>query len=846
MTAACASRAARPLASGTAALLALLATPLTARTEVAEQVPVGVRAIGMGGAFSSLADDASALFWNPAGLVWVGHQEIMATHANLFDTGINDRLAAFVLPLSLNSAMGLDWYHSGFSDAELGFGENRIDLAYAFRPRSWVSLGATAKYLTQSTDIDGGSLSRGSGSGVDAGLILAPWDGVRFGLLAQDARETRLRQDAGGGSAPLYPRTIRIGGSYAWRNRVTAAFDVDHRWHAGVELAPLEGAALRLGVDDDARDPDPATYSYGVGLKTGILRFDYAFVDHPTLPGTHHISLALNFNFNPSQIRIERVLSRDLYASLYKTYARDTLASVQIRNLQDRPLEAQVGAFIPGLMEAPVRQTVTLRPRAVTTVPIRPVLAWRLLQQSSDHPAQLQVTASYQSRRFLKTEKGGARFVAYGPGAIDWSAGVAQAAASVTPRDPLVEGLAREAVRAVVPADITRFGCRNLAFTAALFDALGQLRITYVSDPNNPFSSISETPHAVDTVQYPGETLRKRTGDCDDTSVLMAALLASVGINTRFVDAPGHLFILVDTGLHERNRVALSLDSTRTVISAEEVWVPLETTAITRGFAAAWQLGAESFVNWSQRGEVHQADIAESQEVYEPADFVSATPMPALAAAELATRISGDAQIVAQWVEDYRAERFKDTPDLLAASPEALNQVAQVLYQAGQLEEAQARLEAAVRVAPGSLRLHNNLAVVLAARALGDSALGHIDLALQIDNSDASLWLNRGVLLYEAGDSVSAVEAFSAAISRVGDRDAAARLLGISEATPDDRGEDYATGLTVIRQMLQAAQARVAAETGRHVAAPRLGRPLRTRAGTVGTPDLSRFLHWTD
>jgi hypothetical protein len=40
----------------------------------------------MGGAFSSIADDATALFWNPAGIARIGHLEITGAHANLFDS----------------------------------------------------------------------------------------------------------------------------------------------------------------------------------------------------------------------------------------------------------------------------------------------------------------------------------------------------------------------------------------------------------------------------------------------------------------------------------------------------------------------------------------------------------------------------------------------------------------------------------------------------------------------------------------------------------------------------------------------------------------------------------------
>src|SRR5262249_60153633 len=119
--------------------------------------------------------------------------------------------------------------------------------------------------------------------------------------------------------------------------------------------------------------------------------------------------------------------------------------------------------------------------------------------------------------------------VAYAPGAIDWSAGTAQAAAFVTPRDPAVEGLSREAARTVLESSATIYGNRNVALMAAMVDALATVGVAYVPDPQNPFATVAEAQHAVDTIYYPAQTLERRTGDCDDSTVLRASLLASVG-----------------------------------------------------------------------------------------------------------------------------------------------------------------------------------------------------------------------------------------------------------------------------------------------------------------------------
>ena len=606
-----ASLACLPLAA-----VGLLASPAVGAPS--QQVPIGPRAIGMGGAFSAIADDATALFWNPAGLARLGHQELAGAHADLFGAGIKDDHAAFVLPLSPRDAAGIDWYHSGFDDGELGFGENRADVGYALELRRWLYAGAGAKLLTRSISLDGTEIRGGRGYGMDLGLLASPREHVWLGLVAQDALGTRLHY-ADGAPEEVYPRNLRIGGAYTAPRWGTAALDIDDRWHAGLELTPLQQLALRVGTQKDRNTGEPATWTYGFGLKAGALRFDYARVEAPALPATDHFGVAMEFNFNPALIRIERVETRDLYTSLYQTYAREPFGSVRVRSLQDRPLAARLSVFVPGLMDAPSDGEIILRPKATLDVPLTAVLSPAVLTQRGDRAVQVQVSASYQSRRVMRREKGSARCVAYAPGAIRWGLGVAQAAAWVTPQDPAVTALAREAARVVALQGLDPLGNRNLGFAAAITDALAQLELAYVPDPTNPYSRIGESEEAVDTIFYPYETLARHTGDCDDTTVLMASLLASVGVSTRFADAPGHIFLLIDTGLHERNRPALAVDDGMTVIADEEVWIPFETTAISRGFTEAWRIGSETYRSWSARGEIGQVDVTQAQARYAPA-----------------------------------------------------------------------------------------------------------------------------------------------------------------------------------------------------------------------------------
>jgi transglutaminase-like putative cysteine protease len=763
-----------------ALLLALLVSAIPQPCDgTSLQVPIGPRAIAMGGAFSSIADDASAIFWNPAGLTFVGHQEISATHANLFGSDINDNYASFVLPLSRHQTAAADWYRSGFDDSELDFGENRIDLSYAHKIRSWISAGATIKYLARDTNLDGVSVRSGKGAGFDFGLLATPWSHLRVGVVAQDAFDTKLAYSNGEGTVVAYPRTVRVGASYEVIRRGLLSADLDDRIHVGAEYRPLPMIALRAGVQDDRGGPDGLIPSFGLGIRASVFRFDYALEDHPTLGSTSHFGLGLGFNFNPAQIRIEDVKVRDVYASLYKTYRTEPIGTVRLVNLEEHPIEAKLSVYVPELMNTRSEQTILLRPKAPQDFPVMATLSEKVMRQNGDRPVQVQVSAEYQSYRLPRTEKTTAKCNAFGPGVIDWKSGLAQAAAFVTTRDPVVEALARDVAQSTAGTAPGLMVNRNLRSAAALVDALSVLGVTYVADPNTPYSSLPQT-RATDTIYYPSQTLARRTGDCDDTSVLVAALLGNLGIRTRFIDVPGHLFLLVDTGVHERNRLSLAVDESRYVIEDDEVWIPLETTVVGRGFAEAWSAGADRWGNANLRERPKTVDVEESQARYIPADFPGTpAPAPSIDMQRLNARLADDLKTIESWRQEYLTGRYGETQKGLEATPDALSELAHAYYLGAKFESARQTLERTGAGARRSLRTENNLATVYAAQGDLEGAARHYESALALDSADGGVWLNLGILYYAAGDTLGAGLPLAMGVARCGGYAAACKLLGL-------------------------------------------------------------------
>src|SRR5262249_51344066 len=149
------------------------------------KIGVGARPVAMGSAFTAIADDVSAIHWNPAGLSQIGTRELGAMDAQLFaDTRLD--FIGFAQPLK-GGTLAFSSLYLSQSPIEAR-GENREQLgtftasdmalsaSYARPVGDGISLGLTGKYLqsriaeasAQGWAVDAGAFAR---TGVD-GLTL--------------------------------------------------------------------------------------------------------------------------------------------------------------------------------------------------------------------------------------------------------------------------------------------------------------------------------------------------------------------------------------------------------------------------------------------------------------------------------------------------------------------------------------------------------------------------------------------------------------------------------------------------------------------------------------------------
>lgn len=206
-----------------------------------------------------------------------------------------------------------------------------------------------------------------------------------------------------------------------------------------------------------------------------------------------------------------------------------------------------------------------------------------------------------------------------------------KAAAFVTAKDPLILAFAKN-VASVVRYQGAAPVSENFRTGMSLFQALTLYGIGYAADPRTPYATFSGTESSVDFLQFPGQTLAYRGGDCDDLSVLYCALLESVGVSSALVTTPGHIFVAFDAGVPADQAAALFPDSGELIVKDGVAWVPVEVTAVKEGFVRAWNLGSQEWREAEAAGSAAFYPVQEAWKTYEPVGFaegVAAVVLPA-------------------------------------------------------------------------------------------------------------------------------------------------------------------------------------------------------------------------
>jgi len=276
----------------------------------------GARANGMGEAFTAVADDATASYWNPAGLAFVSQEkrEITLQHSQWLQQLADDMYFEF-----LGYAQYLPgWGGVGGNITFMSMGEQQeiesgstepigtfysygicADAAFGTEVAPGLAVGLGLKFIYDHLYyMDNG---KGSSFAVDMGVLYKVPE-QSFGNLSVGATLTNLgpNMSYGGNSEnnPL-PREFRIGMGYApFDGELTslliaadyskllvnadstiAAEVKENKWGVGAEFWYYNLLALRAGYEHDTEGQGTISgVSFGAGLQWNDFVLDMAFV----------------------------------------------------------------------------------------------------------------------------------------------------------------------------------------------------------------------------------------------------------------------------------------------------------------------------------------------------------------------------------------------------------------------------------------------------------------------------------------------------------------------------------------------------------------------------------------
>jgi hypothetical protein len=275
---------------------------------------MGGRALGMGGAFTAVADDASAVFWNPAGLVWKKGGEALASLQSLSLDRQQSALAVRVNPRG-DLAFGLSWQHAGTDgltarDAsgrpagDIDDSQNAYYVGVARRLGDDLAVGITLKRLNHDLKVPGQGTSNGSGSAFDLGMRWRLDPRLSLGLTARNigGRLDWSVPRSGGQNSETENNlgtSLALGAAFRPNGKVLVAASAvsgsgDTHVNLGFEwyLNPL--LTVRAGMHRLPGD-DNAVGSSSLGLtirpmRTRHLQFHYAYTTDELDAGARNVA----------------------------------------------------------------------------------------------------------------------------------------------------------------------------------------------------------------------------------------------------------------------------------------------------------------------------------------------------------------------------------------------------------------------------------------------------------------------------------------------------------------------------------------------------------------------------
>ena len=470
---------------------------------------------------------------------------------------------------------------------------------------------------------------------------------------------------------------------------------------------------------------------------------------------------SLEFANNAPQLLLSDLNLQRVFSAAYKKYqdkpiGRVTLENVSPTDYGNLKLSFQIKEFMdfPTTVDIP-----NIGGNQKQQIDIKATFNNRILEVDEDTGVQVEVKLSYLRDGQKDDITLNQPMTIYGKNAIVWGE-PNMVGSFVTSKDDTLRDYVRQVVNAYQP-DAGPLNDK-LVTAMAYFSSLTAAGTNYIIDPNTPFTELRED--QIDYVQFPRETLRLKSGDCDDLSVLISAGLENLGIGTAFLEVPGHLFLMFDTGMPAEDAGLISQDDSLLAIKDGRVWIPLEATMINTSFIEAWAEGARKYHNALASNNLGIIDLSEAWKQYKPVTLRKASYNVDLPEEKRTRSLVAEAQkvLLAKSIDrlilPYQA--------MVANNPRNIDarlQIAILYARFGLHEDAEIAFDALNELAPDNSAVQTNQGNLFFLQENYDSAISKYKQATNLDDSDGGIWVNLSMAYFKVGNLKEAGSSFQRA-----------------------------------------------------------------------------------
>lgn len=462
-----------------------------------------------------------------------------------------------------------------------------------------------------------------------------------------------------------------------------------------------------------------------------------------------------------------------IFSANYKYYQKNPVGQIAVKNNTESDFSnVKLSFFFKDFMDFPSDTVVPeVKAGAQVDVPLSATLNNRILNITEDTPIQCQMTLTYYQDGEEKTSTLNKPVKVLSKNAIVWDK-PARLANFITPKDPPVFGFSRFALNEKAKLEESApFLNENALVALMIWEGLGEQGLSYLADPVSPYASLKSSKDMVlDTVQFPRNTLKLKSGDCDDLTALFATLLEASGPRVALLDYPAHISMMFDTNSSDAREVGIPEEYL--IKYNNTYWVGLEVTMVGKDFYDAVKHAA-SFYRQNEK-DVRVIEVRNAWTEFEPVTLPDAELDSYPDKAKFIARVKEAAAGLQKARYDYFKEYFGKILAANADDVDANLNLGMLTAQNSEPEEGAKYFGKVLAKEPFNAAALNNMGNLSFEKGKYDEAKKLYFDAAKADPYDADIWLN----LARVSDKLGRKDDVKAFAERAAKIDPAAKATG--------------------------------------------------------------------